>query len=165
VHLVERDSLDDESTDVYTTELVWPMKAKPLSFSSLHLVQKNRQEEVKFSFNVAKCDKKFDELLKSGNIKVAYTIPPLDDLKRHAYCKWHNSFSHDTNDCNVSRRQIQSAINEGRLSFQEMQIDKQPFSVNITQLTDKKFLVRPKVADKGKGKDLIIVDPRTPNIS
>jgi hypothetical protein len=46
----------------------------------------------------------FDELVKSGNIKMTHTLPPLDELKRHAYCKWHNSFSHATNDCNVFHR-------------------------------------------------------------
>jgi hypothetical protein len=30
----------------------------------------------------------------------------MEELKRRAYCKWHNSFSHATNDCNVFRRQI-----------------------------------------------------------
>jgi hypothetical protein len=50
--------------DVYTTELVWPTKAKSSACSSLHPVQKNQQEEVKFTLNVAKCDKIFDELLK-----------------------------------------------------------------------------------------------------
>jgi hypothetical protein len=88
-------------------------KAKSSACSSLHPVQKNRQEEFKFNFNVAKCDRIFDELLKNGNIKLTHTIPPMDELNRHAYCKWHNSFSHATNDCNVFRRHIQSAINEG----------------------------------------------------
>jgi hypothetical protein len=54
MHLVERDSFDDESTDVYTAELVWPMKAKSSTCSSLQPVQKNRPKEVKFTFNVAK---------------------------------------------------------------------------------------------------------------
>jgi hypothetical protein len=76
--------------------------------------------------------------VKSGNIKVTLTLPPLDKLKRHAYCKWHNSFSHATNDSNVFRRQIQLAINEGRLSFQEMQVDTQPFYVYIIDLARKK---------------------------
>jgi hypothetical protein len=88
VHLVECDpsSSDDKFVDVYTVKLVWPTKAKPLACSFLHPVQKNRHE-VKFTFNIAKCDKIFDELLKSGNINVSQTIPPLDELKRHAYCK------------------------------------------------------------------------------
>jgi hypothetical protein len=33
---------------------------------------------MKFTFDVAKCDKKFDELFKSGKIKMSHTIPPLD---------------------------------------------------------------------------------------
>jgi hypothetical protein len=101
MHLVGCDNSDDESTDVYTTELVWPAQAKPSSCSYLQSIQMNRQEEVKFTFNFAKCDKIFDELLKNGNIKLMHTIPSPDELKRHAYCKWHNSFSHATNDCNV----------------------------------------------------------------
>jgi hypothetical protein len=72
------------------TELIWSVKAKPLACSSLQPVQKNRQEEIKFTFNVAKYDKLFDDLFKSGNIKITHTIPPLDELKRQAYCKWHN---------------------------------------------------------------------------
>jgi hypothetical protein len=167
VHLVEHDpsSSDDESTDIYTTKLVWLAKAKPSACSSLQPIQKNRQEEVKFTFNVAKCDKIFEELLKSGNIKLTHTIPPLDELKRCAYCKCHNSFSHATNDCNVSRRQRQSDIHEGRLSFQKMQIDKHQFSDNIILPTDKKVLVPPEVSDKDKRKNIIIGDPHTPNIS
>jgi hypothetical protein len=117
IHLVEHDSSDDESANVYIAELVWPTKAKSSACSSLQPVQKNRQEEVKFTFNVAKCDKIFDELLKNGNIKLTHIIPRMDELKRHAYCKWHNSFSHVTNDCNVFHRQIQSAINEGQIGF------------------------------------------------
>jgi hypothetical protein len=31
---------------------------------------------------------------KSENIKLTHTIPPLEELKRRAYCKFHNSFSH-----------------------------------------------------------------------
>jgi hypothetical protein len=42
IHLVERDSSDDESVDVYTAEFVWPTKAKCSACSSLQPVQKNR---------------------------------------------------------------------------------------------------------------------------
>jgi hypothetical protein len=84
---VDHDNLDDKSVDICTTELVWPTKVKPSTCSSLQPIQKNRQEEVKFTFNVAKCDKIFDELVKSDNIKITHTLPPLDELKRRAYCK------------------------------------------------------------------------------
>ena len=158
MHLVGWDNSDNESTDVYIAELVWPAQAKPSSCSSLQTIQKNQQEEVKLTFNVAKkCDKIFDELLKNGNIKLTHTIPPPDELKRCAYCKWHNSFSHATNDCNVFQRQIQSAINEGWLSFQEMQVDTQPFPINTIELANKRVLVQPKVGDKGKVSSLVIL--------
>jgi hypothetical protein len=48
----------------------------------LQPVQKKQQEEIKFTFNVGKCDKIFDELLKNGNIKIDYIVPPADELKR-----------------------------------------------------------------------------------
>jgi hypothetical protein len=73
-------------------------------------VQKNWQGEVTFTFNVAKCDKIFDELHNSDNIKPSHTIPPTDELNIHAYCKWHNYFSYATNDCNAFHRQIQSTL-------------------------------------------------------
>jgi hypothetical protein len=66
---------------------------------------------MKFTFDVAKRDKIFDELHKAGCIKMSHTIPPLDC--NIAYFRWHNSFSHATNDCNIFCRQVQLAINEG----------------------------------------------------
>jgi hypothetical protein len=100
--------------------MVWPKQAKSLVCSSLQSVQKKQQEGVKFTFNVGKCNKICDELFKRGNSKINHTITSADELKRRAYCKWHNSFTHVTNDCNVFQQQVQSAINEGRLKFQEM---------------------------------------------
>jgi hypothetical protein len=144
VHIVDYDqsSSDDESTELYAAEMVWPKQAKSLTCSSLQPVQKKRQEGVKFTFNVGKCDKIFDELLKNSNIKINHTVPSADKLKCRACCKWHNSFSHVTNDCNVFRRQIQSAINEGRLKFQEMQVDTEPFPMNMIDFEGKKVLIR-----------------------
>ena len=105
-HVLDPDSdgSDDDSKEVYAAEFVWPSKAKPSSVPSLKPIQKNRQEEPKFTFDVSKCDRIFDELLKNGNIRLSHAIPSPDELKRHAYCKWHNSTSHATNDCNVFHR-------------------------------------------------------------
>jgi hypothetical protein len=44
-------------------------------------------------------------------------------------------------------------------------MDTQPFPVNTVEPISKKVLVRPEVADKGKGKNIVICDPRTSNIS
>jgi hypothetical protein len=46
-----------------------------------------------------------------------------------------------------------------------MQVDTQPFPVNTIELTCENVLARPKMADKGKGKGIIIDDPRISNIS
>jgi hypothetical protein len=66
VHIVEHNqsSSDDEPKEVYTAEIVWPKQAKSLVCSSLQSVQNKRQKKIKFTFNVSKCDKIFDELLK-----------------------------------------------------------------------------------------------------
>jgi hypothetical protein len=97
--------------------MVCPKQAKSPVYSSLQPIKKKHQEEVKFTFNVGECDKIFDEFLKSGNIKINHTIPSINELKHRAYCKWPNSFSHATNNCNVFWWQVQSAINEGLLKF------------------------------------------------
>jgi hypothetical protein len=59
---------------------------------------------MKFTFDVSKCDKFFDELLSIRKIKLSHTILPIEDFKKRAYCKWHNSHSHANNYCNVFRR-------------------------------------------------------------
>ena len=100
----DSDSSDDENKKLYAAEFVWQSKAKPGSVPSLKPIQKNRQEELKFTFDVSKCDWIFDELLKNGNIRLSHAIPSPEEHKRHAYCKWHNSTSHASNDCNVFRR-------------------------------------------------------------
>jgi hypothetical protein len=136
VHIIDydSDSSNDSDKEVYATEFVWPSKEKSYSCSSLKPTSKAQQEEIKFTFDVSKCDRIFDELLKSGNIKLTHPIPPLEELKRRAYCNFHNSFSHAISDCNVFRRHIQSAINEGCLTFHEMQVDKAPFPINTMDL-------------------------------
>jgi hypothetical protein len=99
---------------IQVAELVWPAKAKSAARSLMHSAQKRK---VKFTFNITKCDKIFDELLKHGNIKLSHIISSVEELKGRVYCKWHGSFLHNNNDCVVFRWQIQSTINEGRLRF------------------------------------------------
>jgi hypothetical protein len=144
---------------VCAVEFTWSPNDKANTCASLKPAHKSR-DEMKFTFDVAKCDKIFDELFKSGKIKMSHTIPAIDQLKRRAYCKFHNSFSHATNDCNTFRRQIQSAINEGRLKFDEMQVDKNPFPnnafVNTLEWSNPMVLIRPNQAENTKGKNVII---------
>jgi hypothetical protein len=98
-----------------------------------------------------------------------HVIPSLEQLKKHAYCKWHNSYSHATKDCNVFRQQVQSAINEGRLKFAEspqMKLDKDPSpaNMNMIEINEKKVLVRPSQAESTKGKEVIIGEERPPRM-
>jgi hypothetical protein len=84
-----------------------------------------------------------------------------EQLKKNAYCKLHNSYSHATNDSNVLRRQVQSVINEGRLQFAEspqMKLDKDsfPMNMNMVELDGKKVLVRPSQAKSTKDKEVVI---------
>jgi hypothetical protein len=57
----------------------------------------------------------------------------------------------------ISLSQIQSAINEGPLKFQE---DMEPFPMDVIDLNGKKILIRPSTADNGKDKEVIIVNAR-----
>jgi len=156
------DSSDDESKECMATEIRWLAENKHITCPSLKPIQKNRNEEVKFTFDVSKCDRIFDELLKIGCLRINYTLPSIDELRKRAYCKFHNSYSHATNDCNVFRWQVQSALNEGRLSLTDMQVDKTPFPahMNMIEARAPAVLIRPEQADTTKGKKVIIGEPR-----
>jgi hypothetical protein len=56
----------------------------------------------------------------------------------------------------VFGQQVQSAINEGRLTFHEMQVDKTPFPINTMNLKQPKLLVQPHQAEASKGKNVVI---------
>jgi hypothetical protein len=80
----------------------WDVTFTKAKSSTLALTRtRHKKRKVKFTFNIAKCDKIFDELLKHGNIKLSRTIPLVEELKGRVYCKWHDSFLHNTNDCVV----------------------------------------------------------------
>jgi hypothetical protein len=85
--------------------------------------QKNRPKKSKYTFDFTFCDHVFDILLKNNFIRiidhnVLLSIQHLEDL---TYCKWHNSFDHNTSNCNIFRRMIQLTIDKGRLRFSEAQ--------------------------------------------
>jgi hypothetical protein len=103
----------------------------------------------------------FDELLKLGNIKIFHTMPTLDEINRRAYCKYHHSYSHATNDCNVFRCNIQSTINEGHLVLLEKQFNKHLFPINTMELQQPKVLVRPHQVEATKGKNVVVREAKT----
>jgi len=83
-YVVENDSdcSYDEEKGVYATEFVWPSKDKPYTCPSIKPVQKNRQNDMKFTFDVSECDRIFDELLKHGNIRLSHAIPSVEELQK-----------------------------------------------------------------------------------
>ena len=66
VQVVAYDSSDseNESSDVFVAEFVWPSKAKSLTCDSLKPVHKNRQDDVKFTFDAAKCYRIFTNYIR-----------------------------------------------------------------------------------------------------
>jgi hypothetical protein len=97
------ESLDDNEADMCVAEWSWGSKSKPFVCSSLMPSSKSRQDEIRNTSDVAKCDRIFDYLPQEKPIKLpsSHVTPSLEQLKKHAYCKCHNSYSHVTNDCNV----------------------------------------------------------------
>ena len=87
---------------------------------------------------------------------MSHVIPPLEELKRRAYCKFHNTFSHATNDCNVLRRQIQSDVNKCRIIVPQMQVDQNPFPAHthMLELSNPKVLIGPNQAESAKEKKI-----------
>jgi hypothetical protein len=115
---------------------------------------------MKFTFDVSKCDKIFDELPSIRKIKLSHTIPLIEELRKRAYCEWYSSHSHATNDYNVFHRKIQLAINEGQLCLKQMQLDNELFPVSAIDLQCAKVLVRPEQTELTKGKNVIIGEER-----
>jgi myosin-crossreactive antigen len=48
-------------------------------------------------------------------------LPSIQNLEELTYYKWHNSSDHNTSNCNVFYRVIQSADDNGQLKFSKAQ--------------------------------------------
>jgi hypothetical protein len=70
-----------------------------------------------FNFDKSKVEQIFDLLLREKQLRLpeGHKFPTTQELQGRPYCKWHHLFTHTTNDCKELRRQIQSAIEQGRL--------------------------------------------------
>jgi hypothetical protein len=107
----------------------WVKNKKPMSYPFGH------KELEKFAFDITKADRIFDFLLQEGQIKLLpnHVIPSVEELKKMKYWKWHNATSHSTNECKVFRQQLQSAVESGRIKFDNsktqrpMKFDQHPF--------------------------------------
>jgi hypothetical protein len=136
VVLVEADEDEGSAGDQEVAVAEWTRRATPVSCKWVKPPGPPRG----FDFDVTKTEQIFDLLLKEKQLKLpeGLKIPTVQELNRKPYCKWHNSFSHATNDCRVWRQQIQMAIEQGRLIFNQyaMKVDTQPFpAVNMVECT------------------------------
>jgi hypothetical protein len=81
-------------------------------------------------------------------------IPLAEELKKIKYCKWHNATSHSTNECKVFRQQLQSAIESGRIKFDNsktqkpIKINQHPFPANMLDAKGKTKVLTLEAAEK-----------------
>ena len=77
MHLVEyhSDNLDNDCGECYLTEFAWPPTSKNVTMPSLKSIQKNQKDDMKFTFDPAKCDRIFNELLRNGYIRLSHALP------------------------------------------------------------------------------------------
>jgi hypothetical protein len=111
--------------------------------------QKNQLKKSKYSFDFTFCDHVFDILLENNFIRIVdhNALPSIQNIEELTYCKWHNSYDHNTCNCNMFRHVIQSAIDKGQLRFSKAQQIDQLDSIG---LDDKHVLNRLELADSLK---------------
>jgi hypothetical protein len=105
VHFLEDEHNDEEGNKICVVEWVKKSGGKPISCSFLK-PNEGRRDEMRYTFDVSKCDRFFDLLLRGGVIRLTegHVIPSVDILVKKTYCKWHDSYTHTTNECNYFRR-------------------------------------------------------------
>jgi hypothetical protein len=71
------ESLDDEEANICVAEWNWGSKSKPFVCSSLKPASKSQQDEIRYTFDIANCDRIFDYLLqeKQINLPSNHVIP------------------------------------------------------------------------------------------
>ncbi|CAL9000943.1 unnamed protein product [Prunus brigantina] len=90
------------------------------------------RETKAYTFDLTRAEAIFDLLLTEKKVKLSFghKIPKPEELKGKTFCKYHSSWSHNTNNCVVLRDVIQKLIDENKLQFPEktaMQVDSKPF--------------------------------------
>lgn len=135
IGLVEAEDVEDFAEDQEVAVAEWTRGAAPVSCKWV----KQQGPTKGFDFDISKTDQIFDLLLKEKQLKLpeGHKIPTAQEMNGRPYCKWHHLFTHATNDCKELRRQIQMAIEQGRLILGQfaMKVDTHPFpGVNMVEL-------------------------------
>ena len=133
----------------------WVKNKKPMSFPF------GQKEPEKFAFDITKAGRIFDFLLHEGQIKLSlnHVITTAKELKKIKYCKWHNATSNSTNEWKVFRQRLQSAIESGRIKFDNsktqkpIKIDQHPFPANMLDAKGKTKVLTSEAAEKSASVD------------
>jgi hypothetical protein len=109
VHFLEEEADDEEGNEICVSEWDEKPRDKPISCSFLK-PNGGQSDEMRYTFDVMKCDHLFDLLLQGGVIQLTegHVIPNADMLAKKTYYKWHDSYTHTTIKCNYFQQQVQS---------------------------------------------------------
>jgi hypothetical protein len=101
VHFLEDEADDEEGNEICVAKWVEKSRDKLISCSFLK-PSGGRRDEMRYTFDVTKCDHLFDLLLRGGVIQLTegHIIPNVDILAKKTYCKCHASYTQTTNDSN-----------------------------------------------------------------
>jgi hypothetical protein len=88
VNFVDEEADDEEGNKICVAKWVEKPEDKPISCSFLN-PNGGRREEMRYTFDVSKCDRLFDLLLWGGVIQLTegHVIPSADILAKKTYCK------------------------------------------------------------------------------
>ncbi|KAH7833624.1 hypothetical protein Vadar_008193 [Vaccinium darrowii] len=92
-----------------------------------------------YTFDVTKAEAIFYQLVADKLIKFpqGHTLPELEELRGKEYYKYHNSWSHTTNNCIVFRNDIHDKIEQGEFKLETKEnrkvlgVDVNPFTVEL----------------------------------
>ncbi|CAL9021055.1 unnamed protein product, partial [Prunus brigantina] len=124
------------------------------------------RETKAYTFDLTRAEAIFDLLLSEKKVKLSFghKIPKPEELKGKTFCKYHSSWSHNTNNCVVHkhvvlRDVIQKLIDGNKLQFQEktaMQVDSKPFPPPTINMVNAQLRIgRREERRPAKGKELL----------
>jgi hypothetical protein len=101
MHFLEDEHDDKEGNEICVAEWAEKPWGKPISCSFLE-PNEERRDEMRYAFDVSKCNHLFDLLLWGGVtwLTEGHIIPSANILAKKRYCKWHDYYTHTTNECN-----------------------------------------------------------------
>ncbi|XP_050875734.1 uncharacterized protein LOC127079396 [Lathyrus oleraceus] len=123
----------------YACKLLTPLNGR----NPVETEKNDRFPKNTYTFDVTKCDKIFDLLIKYGQMIVPPNtkIPPLEQRKKRGFCKYHNFLGHKTSQCFLFRDLIHNPIKDGRPKFadngkNQMKVDAYPLNIADTNYVE-----------------------------